>query len=119
MYHLPTIDRGTDYRLQFTWYRECEGDPPTVEHFDLTGFQALLVLRKREFAPAVLTLDETAGITLGPDGTIVMELDEVQSLIPAGRYLYDLYLTSPAGITRKLLQGLVSVAPRMSYRDVV
>jgi len=73
-------------------------------------------LRAKATSAAVLSLTNGSGITLGgAAGTIVLGITATQtSAIAAGKYFYDLELTSGSTVTR-LLQGEFLLTAEITY----
>ena len=86
---------------------------------DLTGYTARLQIRAKvsstEFA---LELTEASGLTLGgPAGTIDIALTPTQTetdLAELKAGVYDLELTSPAGIVTTIIGGSVTLADQVT-----
>lgn len=80
------------------------------ELIDLTDYTAKMQIRlKKESAAAVISLDETDGLTLGgAAGTIQIEIPAASTAeLTKRNYVYDLFITSEAGIATKVLEGNV------------
>lgn len=79
---------------------------------DLTNHTAKMQVRETYDTPFVtLSLDNTHGLTLGADGTIVILIprEETTNLVPK-RYLYDLLVTIGT-TTIRLIEGEFIVTP--------
>jgi len=94
--------QGIDYSETFEW-------SPGGILANLTGYTAVLKIRSatNTAAPAVLTLSNGSGITLGGVlGTVRVAITAAQMLaIAQGNYYYDLVLTSAGGIKYKFVEG--------------
>jgi hypothetical protein len=113
------IHQGTTFRMTLSWV-DPAGDP-----IDLTGYAARMQVRMRYDTPtALVSLTESAGITLGGDqGTIAVELTAVQTAAiavarntgvpPSDDYYYDLEVEAPTGEVTRLVFGVARV-----YREV-
>ena len=113
----PTFDlcvkRGDSYMVTIT-YQDSSKQP-----IDLTGYTARLQIRAKvsstEFA---LELTEASGLTLGgPAGTIDIALTPTQTetdLAELKAGVYDLELTSPAGIVTTIIGGSVTLADQVT-----
>lgn len=99
------IEQGESFSQVITWQTGSSLVP-----VNLTGMTAKMQIRDSA-DNALLTLTETAGITLGgAAGTIVITLTEEQTtalLIPIARY--DLFLYGSSDYKKKLLKGTVTV----------
>jgi hypothetical protein len=57
----------------------------------------------------------TAEIYDAPTGRIRLKLTAAQSeAIPAGRYLYDVEITSSSGAKKRVVEGIVTVTPQIT-----
>jgi len=101
-----TLDRNLTFR---------DGNGSLV---NLTGFSAHMQVRPT-VASATITLDlstSNSRIVLGGTaGTIVLNVpaSTTASLVP-GDYVYDLELTSPNGVVRRLVEGKFKVKPEVT-----
>ena len=82
---------------------------------NLTGYTAAMKVRATSADDAVLSLTNGSGITLGGAlGTVAVVITATQTTgIPAGRYLYDLELTS-AGVVTRFIQGSFLVSAQIT-----
>lgn len=107
-----TIDQGADWFINFT-YKQPDGTPVNI-----TGYTAALQVRTSPLAAvAVLTLDTDAGLTItGVTGTIAAHATAAQTtIIPNGKYAYDLEITAPGtGVVTRLVQGTIEVSPEVT-----
>jgi uncharacterized cupin superfamily protein len=101
------IDQGTDYIKIVT---VVDGDGNMV---DLNGYTVKSQMRKYykstsgyTFQSGIFSLEE-AKIYIG------MDRDETRD-VPAGRYLYDIEITSPSGERIRVLEGVVTVTPEIT-----
>jgi hypothetical protein len=82
---------------------------------DVTGYTARLTIRDRVGGSVLLALTtENGRIAVGTtDGSIRLTVtDEDTATIGWTHGVYVLEVTSPAGVTRRLLEGKVRVSPR-------
>jgi hypothetical protein len=102
------LTAGASHTLSLRW-RES-GAP-----VDLTGWVALLQVRRAPGSPLLLSLSEVAGIDLGGEsGTVVASFEPSDtSLLPA-EARYDLRLESPSGRVVYLVAGPVTVRQPIS-----
>ena len=99
------IDQGTDYS---TTIMLTDVDDNQVS---LTGFTANAQMRKTytssNSAAFTVTLNESLG-------EVILSLTDTQTAnIVAGRYVYDVVLTSN-NITSRVIEGIVTVTPRVT-----
>jgi hypothetical protein len=95
--------RGDTFIREFTFTND---DTP----FDLTGWDALLQIRESASKPVVLQADMEGvspfiSIIGNDDNVLRIEIPAEQIEIPAKRYVWDLELTSPAGVKTTYLEG--------------
>ena len=103
----PSFVQGESFSLQLTWKT---GTPAAA--VNLTGYTARMMIRTGpEAANALLSLTESAGITLGgAAGTIIITLTAAQTAtLPARKLSYDLELVSAGGIVTNIARGEITV----------
>lgn len=103
------IDQGTDYENIIT-INDSGGQPR-----NLTGYTVASQIRKGHRSSTSYPF--TAGL-FGNDpatGRIILTLTAAQtSAIPAGRYVYDIEFTSPAGKKSRVIEGMVTINPEVT-----
>lgn len=84
------------------------------ESFNLIGYTAASQMRKSFYSSnAAATFTVSTGN--GTDGSIVMSLAaNTTANIAAGRYVYDVYVTSESGYRSRVLEGIVNVSPQVT-----
>lgn len=84
------------------------------ESFNLIGYTATSQMRKSFYSSnAAATFTVTTGD--GVNGSIVMSLEAANTAnIAAGRYVYDVYVTSGSGYRSRVLEGIVNVSPQVT-----
>ena len=107
-----TIDQGANWFINFT-YEDSTGVP-----INLSGYSAALQVRSEpSTATAVLSLSTpSSGITItGATGLVAVTASAAQTgAIDAGNYVYDLEITSGAGVVTRLVQGQIIVSPQVT-----
>ena len=101
------VDQNADFTMTVT-YTAPNGAP-----INLSGFTAEMMIRPGYADPAVITLTETSGITLGGSaGTVVVFTIAAQNspLTANKSYVYDLVLTNSGAKTR-LIAGSYFIDP--------
>lgn len=100
------VDQGTDYS---TSVNLTDSDDNIVV---LTGYTANAQIRKTYSSSNAVSF----GVTLeASNGVIRMSLTDSQTAnLVAGRYVYDVIVTSPANITSRVVEGIVTVTPRVT-----
>ena len=100
------VPQGTTLSKQLTY--RIDGTP-----VNLTGYTARLVVRvKQSSTSSLLTLTNSAGLTLGgAAGTIAITISATQTAaLPAGGLFYFLEITSGGGIVTRLVAGQLEVS---------
>jgi deoxyribose-phosphate aldolase len=101
------IDQGTDFLKT-----ETVGDGSGTLA-DLEGYVVKSQMRKYYGSSSGYTF--TGGIFSMEDSMIYISMDKDQTRdIPAGRYLYDIEITSPDGERIRVLEGVVTVTPEIT-----
>lgn len=100
------VDQGTDYS---TSVNLTDADGNIVP---LTGYTANAQIRKTYSSSNSVNF----GVTLeSSNGVVRLSLTDTQTAnIVAGRYVYDVVVTSPASITSRIVEGIVTVTPRVT-----
>jgi hypothetical protein len=113
------INQGATFQQSWTWITNpcaCQGTAGAAPApVDLTGYTASLQIRAYPGAPTI-EYDATSNLTLGGVlGTIALLIPATSTaLFSWWSGVYDLLLTSPAGIVTRLLQGKVAVSPSVT-----
>jgi hypothetical protein len=103
------IDQGSDYSNIIT-VESANG-----VGLDLTNYTVKSQMRKSYTSS--IAYDFTTSLYSAPDGEIKLELSAADSeLIPPGRYLYDVEITSPTPLFKKtrVVEGIVTVTPQIT-----
>ena len=80
---------------------------------NLTGYTVASQMRKSYQSSVAYAF--TASIYIATAGKVRLQLtDEQSALIPAGRWLYDVEITSPTGVTTRVVEGIVTVNPQIT-----
>jgi hypothetical protein len=102
------IDQGTDFSTTIT-IQSNDGSA-----YDLTGYTANGHIRKHYTSSTAYPLtcsftgDRTTGkITLSMSRTTTSEME-------AGRYVYDVEITSAANTVTRLIEGIVTLTPEVT-----
>jgi hypothetical protein len=101
------VDAGTDYSTIIT-VAATNGQP-----LNLTGYNAASQIRKSYNSStnySFLTSIYDAAL-----GKVRLQLTNTQSsAIPAGRWLYDVEITSPSGTRTRVVEGILTVTPEIT-----
>jgi hypothetical protein len=80
---------------------------------DLTSYTVASQMRKSYSSSTVYAF--TASVYDATTGKIRLQLTSTQSeAIPAGRWLYDVEITSPSGTKTRVVEGIVTVNPQIT-----
>jgi len=80
---------------------------------DLTGYTVASQMRKSYQSSTAYNF--TASIYNAATGKVRLQLSDTQSsAIPAGRWLYDVEITSPSGTKTRVVEGIVTVSPQIT-----
>lgn len=80
---------------------------------NLTSYTVASQMRKSYSSSTVYAF--TASIYEDTAGKIRLQLTNTQSeAIPAGRWLYDVEITSPSGTKTRVVEGIVTVNPQIT-----
>jgi|TARA_B100002019_G_scaffold70035_1_gene60271 hypothetical protein len=97
------IYQGADFITDFT----IENDNGTL--FDLTGYTVACMIKKH-YTSSTSTTVTGAILTPATAGQIQLSLgNAVTAAMKAGRYVYDVVITSTTGQKTRVLEGSVSV----------
>jgi hypothetical protein len=93
-------DQGATWNWRFTV--DTDGTP-----WNLTGYtMAMMVKESTAVTTAYLDLPDDGTVTLSSLGVVTITVSATKmATIPAGRWYYDLELTSPGGTVTRLLEG--------------
>lgn len=103
-----TIDQGTTFNTTI----DLANDDGTA--INVTNYTFESQIRKSYYSS-----NATANITItiedAPNGNIRLAMTSANTAnIKAGRYLYDIKMTDTAGVTTRVLEGIVTVTPQVS-----
>lgn len=93
-------DQGATWNFNFTV--DTDGTP-----WNLTGYTlAMMVKESTAVTTAYLDLPDDGTVTLNSSGEVSITVTATKmATIPAGRWYYDLELTSGGGVVTRLLEG--------------
>jgi hypothetical protein len=79
---------------------------------DLTGYSASSQIRKHYTSSNTQSFSTSLG---GANGTVTLSLTSTEtSNLVAGRYVYDVEITSPSSLVTRIVEGIVTVTPEVS-----
>ena len=80
---------------------------------NLTGYTVASQMRKSYTSSTAYNF--TATVYDAANGKVRLQLDSTQSsAIPAGRWLYDVEITSPNGFKTRVVEGIVTVSQQIT-----
>lgn len=98
------IDQGTDFSVT------VDVTDSAGEILELSGYTATAQIRKTYSSSSVSATFSTSIAELA--GQVTLSLTDTQtSAIEAGRYVYDLNITSGGGTTTRVIEGQAIVTP--------
>ena len=101
------VDAGANYSNIIT-VAASNGQP-----LDLTGYTVASQMRKSYQSSTAYNF--TASVYNAATGKVRLQLTDTQSAaIPAGRWLYDVEITSPSGTKTRVVEGIVTVSPQIT-----
>ena len=106
------IDQGADWFLNIA-YKDSAGAA-----INLTNYTAAMQFRLTvDATTAAISLTQASGITItAATGNLAIRATAAQTgaLDDSAKYVYDLEITSPAGIVTRLIQGTASVSSEVT-----
>lgn len=101
------VDAGADYSNIITV------SATTGQALNLTGYSVASQMRKSYQSSTAYNFTST--IYDAANGKVRLQLNSSQSsAIPAGRWLYDVEITSPSGTKTRVVEGIVTVTPQIT-----
>jgi len=120
------INQYATYQVTFTWLAgsscccssSCSCPPSNALPVDVTGYTADLQIKQNANSSTVLFEASTANgdiVLGGTAGTIALTIPaSATGGFTFRQAVWDILLTSPAGIATRLLQGIVYVSPAVT-----
>ena len=103
------IDAGADYTSTVT---VTDG---TGSAYDLTGYTAAAQIRKTYESSSATVSFTAAFVSPRTTGQITLTLTGAQTAaIDSGRYVYDVLITSGASAKTRVVEGIVTINPRVT-----
>jgi len=104
IYSNLTVDQGSTFSA-YVDVTDADGDALDITNYTVEG-----QIRKTYSSLNSVSFDATISNALG--GTIRLILSDTQTnSMKAGRYVYDVEITSPSGEKTRVLEGQVEVTP--------
>ena len=99
------IDQGTDFSVT------VDVSDATGGVLDLTGYSAAAQIRKTYGSSSTSAVFST-NLGTPSQGKVTLSLTDTQtSGLDAGRYVYDLNITSGGGVTTRVVEGQAIITP--------
>ena len=103
-----TIDQGSTFNASL----ELKNDDGTAINVSSHSFQSQI---RKSYYSTLPTANLTISIIDTANGVVSLSLQPYQTAnIKAGRYLYDLKMTTPNNTTSRVIEGIVTVTPQIS-----
>jgi hypothetical protein len=104
IYSNLTVDQGSTFKATID-VTDSDGDA-----LNLTGYTVAGQLRKNYNSSTATNF--TSSVTNASDGTIQISLSATQTnSLKAGRYVYDVEITSSGGDVTRVIEGQLEVTP--------
>lgn len=100
------IDQGSTYNTTLS-LTDANDDP-----MDLTGYTGAAQMRKHYTSSNSTSFSVTLNSTAGTVG-LTMSANTTAG-ITAGRYVYDVEITSPSDVVTRVVEGIVTVTPNVT-----
>jgi hypothetical protein len=99
------IDQGTDFEIV------VDVSDATGETLNLTGYSSAAQIRKTYGSTGTAATFTTAHGT-PTEGKVTLTLTDTQTTgLTSGRYVYDMNITSGAGVTTRVVEGQAIITP--------
>lgn len=96
------IDQGADFSADIGIYDDFNSP------WDLNGYTGESKIKKSYYSSTSTPFT----VTVNANGTVTLALTAANtSTLSAGRYLYDVVITSAAGTKTRVIEGLVTINP--------
>lgn len=103
-----SIDQGTTFETSIDLTND-DGSSINVVNYTFSS-----QIRKSYYS-ANATANLVVTIVDGANGNVKMSMTAANTAnVKAGRYLYDLKMTTPVGVTTRVIEGIVTVTPQVS-----
>lgn len=103
------IDQGSTFNTILTLTDDTTNLPINVTNYSISANI------KKSYYSANNTASFTPIINDAINGNVTISLDaSTTSNIKAGRYLYDVKIKSPTNIVTRIIEGIVTITPRVS-----
>ena len=101
------VDQGTDFETTID-IAGADGNP-----VDLTGYVIAGQVRKAYTSSTAHNF--VASVTVPTSGTVNIQLTNAStSNMKAGRYVYDVEMTSPAGVKTRVIEGILEITAEVT-----
>lgn len=102
------LDQGTTFETSL----DLTGDDGAP--IDVTDYTFAAQIRKSYYSSAAAA-NMIVTVTNAASGNVKLSLDAASTAnIKAGRYLYDVKMTTDMGVTIRVVEGIITVSPQVS-----
>jgi hypothetical protein len=108
-----TVEKGADFLVDFN-LREENGDFQDLSGFSLTGYFARSYSSSVRYSFAATIPDAATGLIrleLDKSTTVIGTNQPSTASLKAGRYVYNVFITSAGGDRDKVIEGVLTVNP--------
>lgn len=103
-----TLDQGTTFETSI----DLTNDDGTAINVTNYTFQSQI---RKSYYSSNPTANITVTIVDAPNGNVKLSMTAANTAnVPAGRYLYDLKMTSNSNVITRILEGIITVTPQVS-----
>jgi hypothetical protein len=103
-----TLDQGTTFETSI----DLTNDDGSA--INVTNFLFSSQIRKSYYSTNV-TANITTTIVDAPNGNVKLSVTAANTAnIKAGRYLYDVKMTTASGVTTRVIEGIITVTPQVT-----
>jgi hypothetical protein len=104
-----TVDQGTTFNTILTLTDDNTNLPINVSGYSINANI------KKSYYSVNNTAVFTSTVNDAPNGNVTITISSgTSSNIKAGRYVYDVKITSPDSIVTRIIEGILTVTPRVS-----
>lgn len=103
-----TLDQGTTFETTLDLAAD-DGTPINLTNY---AFQAQI---RKSYYSANATANITTTIADAVNGKLRLSMTSANTAnVKAGRYLYDVKMTTSSGVTSRIIEGIITVTPQVS-----
>jgi hypothetical protein len=99
------VERNADYSSEINITNESNGSP-----LNLAGYTSQATMKRSHTSSVSYNINVEFADRIGGVLRIFLTNEETSN-IPAGRYVYDVIITSPNGVKTRVVEGIIEVSP--------